>query len=664
MVRALYAGLVSISVAGTASPATAAKFNGGGFGYGGRAGGDQSFKALSAPRYTTRTVAPKMTPARKQKSTSSNDKATDSGRGSRANKTNDAVKPQRSSRASEDNAPRNKSNGTVLTKKRQNTAESSSSSDRSTSNDKRNGDKRPKRQAEDAPKPKSDPKPKPRPEQGPKPSKVACVGGVMTRAGCKCPPIAIGRTSGGATSCQVVTNNPPKSDGQSGSPRGPVVTPPVGSNPLPLVAGVLPLMTAMVPSRGAGTTESGPSGPGASPPTTPPITPPGQALPPASPPIQPAQTQPSFVPDEIIVSLASDAAPTLEDQVAQRFNLQILERTTVTLIGQRLVRLRIPDSRSVPAVVASLAAETTLAERQPNYIYRRQQGARVEPTDLQYALKKVGLNPRVDGQVAGQLTGKGAIVAIIDTGVDQTHPDLAKSNIRSFDATVGKGSDAAAHATAIAGIIAAQGFISGIAPATELLSVRAFQQDTKTAPPLSTSYILAKSFDWAVSEGAHVLNLSFAGPRDPMVEKVVRASDAKGVIMVAAVGNAGPKAGPAYPAAYPEVLAITAIDLNDKLYVDANQGAYVTLAAPGVDILTASAARGHDLQSGTSFAAAHVSGIVALMLQMNPRLTTRGARKALIDSAIDLGPPGRDDQFGAGLANTSGALKLVGVATP
>jgi subtilisin family serine protease len=162
-----------------------------------------------------------------------------------------------------------------------------------------------------------------------------------------------------------------------------------------------------------------------------------------------------------------------------------------------------------------------------------------------------------------------------------------------------------------------------------------------------------------VSQGARVLNLSFAGPPDPLFHRAVKAAYDRRTIIVAAAGNAGPVAPPAYPAAYEEVIAVTATDSADRLYSQANHGAYIAIAAPGVDILAPSVGRAHELRTGTSFAAAHVSGIIALMLERNPQLSPETARMALIAAASDLGPPGRDDEFGAGRANAYGSLRLL-----
>jgi subtilisin family serine protease len=128
-------------------------------------------------------------------------------------------------------------------------------------------------------------------------------------------------------------------------------------------------------------------------------------------------------------------------------------------------------------------------------------------------------------------------------------------------------------------------------------------------------------------------------------------------VVVAAAGNGGADAPPAYPAAYDDVLAVTATDSADSLYAQANQGTYIDIAAPGVDVLSPSLDSAYSMTSGTSFAAAHVSGVVALMLSRNPGMKPADIRRALKAGAADLGKPGIDAEFGAGLVDALSALK-------
>jgi len=131
--------------------------------------------------------------------------------------------------------------------------------------------------------------------------------------------------------------------------------------------------------------------------------------------------------------------------------------------------------------------------------------------------------------------------------------------------------------------------------------------------------------------------------------------------LIAAVGNAGPNSPPLYPAADPNVIAVTATDSDDRLFRGANRGNYIAVSAPGVDILAPAPDGTYQLTTGTSVAAAEVSGIAALLLERNPSLTPDQVRKILMDTAKDLGAKGRDRDYGAGLVN---ALKAVESAKP
>ena len=150
--------------------------------------------------------------------------------------------------------------------------------------------------------------------------------------------------------------------------------------------------------------------------------------------------------------------------------------------------------------------------------------------------------------------------------------------------------------------------------------------------------------------------MSFAGPNDPLLQRAIEAGIAKGVIFVAAAGNGGPSAEAAYPAAYRGVIAVTAIDSNDQLYDMANRGDYVAIAAPGVDILTPAPNAAYEMSSGTSLAAAHVSGIIALMLERRPTLSTEDARAILKRTARDPGLTAGARGLGAGIIDAALAV--------
>ena len=171
----------------------------------------------------------------------------------------------------------------------------------------------------------------------------------------------------------------------------------------------------------------------------------------------------------------------------------------------------------------------------------------------------------------------------------------------------------------------------------------------------STSFVVMKALNYAAQQNAQVINMSFAGPRDPLVQQALAAASARGIVLIAAAGNAGPNSPPLYPAAYPGVIAVTATDSDDALFSGANRGKYIAVAAPGVDVLVTGTGAAYQFTTGTSVAAAEVSGIVALLMERNPALTPNDVRRILMGTAKHLGPKG-DQQFGPGLVNALQAV--------
>ena len=169
-----------------------------------------------------------------------------------------------------------------------------------------------------------------------------------------------------------------------------------------------------------------------------------------------------------------------------------------------------------------------------------------------------------------------------------------------------------------------------------------------------TSINIVKGLEWAVGQGAQIINMSFAGPRDPILEQAIKALKERGIILVGAAGNAGPKSPPLFPGADPNVIGVSATDLDDKTFKGANRGKQVAIAAPGVDIIVPAPDGGYQLTTGTSVAAAHISGVVALMLERNPRLSPAEVRAILTATARKL--PQNRYEVGAGLVDPVAAL--------
>jgi subtilisin family serine protease len=294
-----------------------------------------------------------------------------------------------------------------------------------------------------------------------------------------------------------------------------------------------------------------------------------------------------------------------------------------------------------------------VAAAQPNYIYLGQQGAPATSYEApanagpsQYVVSKLHLIE------AHRIThGDDVLVAVLDSQIDTAHPDLAGVIADSYD-TLGTSSPPHSHGTGMAGAIAAHAKLLGVAPKVRLLAVRAFSGDKETAQ--STTFNILKGLDWAAGKNARIVNMSFAGPSDPMFRNMLAKAHGRGIILIAAVGNAGPASPPLYPGADANVIGVTATDADDKLLPQANRGAQVAVAAPGVEVLVPAPDGGYQITSGTSVAAAHASGVAALLLARSPKLTPDQVRRVLTATAHPV--DGKRTDFGAGVIDALGAV--------
>jgi subtilisin family serine protease len=370
-----------------------------------------------------------------------------------------------------------------------------------------------------------------------------------------------------------------------------------------------------------------------------------------------------FIEDEAVLHIP--AAVSAQIQVLmRRMGLSILGSQRLGLLGVTSYRVRIGNRSSVASVIRALAASQIVAGAQPNYTYRLAQesaqnpelaGAPHEGDAAQYALGKLG----VIG-IHHQLNGTNVAVAVIDSQIDVRHPDLDGVIADQFDA-VGQADQPHSHGTGMAGAIAAHHRLMGIAPGVRLYAIHAFSRGAASLE--STTFNVLKGLDWAAGKGVRVINMSFAGPRDPSLERALKVAHDKGIVLIAAAGNAGPSSPPLYPGADPNVIAVTATDANDKLFSRANRGRYIAVAAPGVDILLPAPENGYQVISGTSIASAEVSGVAALLLERNPNLKPEDIRDILTSTATHLDGKGRDDDYGSGLVDPSKAIQTAGDLT-
>jgi type VII secretion-associated serine protease mycosin len=280
--------------------------------------------------------------------------------------------------------------------------------------------------------------------------------------------------------------------------------------------------------------------------------------------------------------------------------------------------------------------------------------------------------------------GSGVTVAVVDTGVEATAEDLAGVVLPGWDATTnapGGTTDPVGHGTHVAGIIAARvgnrAGIGGAAPGVRILPVRVLGADGKGS--LSD---VVEGIDWAVDHGADVINLSLGGPGGgSLYRSVLDDARRRGVLVVAAAGNEAQNGNPViYPGADPDALAVASTQVNGLRAASSTWGPWVDLAAPGVSILAPcpeadsmcaqsrsydrSLPSGYARLSGTSMASPYVAAAAALVLSARPDLTPADVQAVLLATADDLGAPGTDSEYGAGLVDPLEALGRVRPAQP
>ncbi|MFD4988684.1 type VII secretion-associated serine protease mycosin [Streptomyces sp. NPDC058374] len=280
--------------------------------------------------------------------------------------------------------------------------------------------------------------------------------------------------------------------------------------------------------------------------------------------------------------------------------------------------------------------------------------------------------------------GKGVTVAVLDTGVDADHPDLERNVLPGKD-LIGFGAGPgdrpwARHGTAMASVIAGHGHgpddgdgVMGVAPEAKILPVRVILEDGDTARKKARSTrggALAEGIRWAADQGADVINLSLGDDSESAhpeaaEDAAVQYALKKGAVVVASAGNGGEKGDHvSYPAAYPGVIAVTAVDRFGERAAFSTRRWYATVSAPGDDIVLADPDRRYYEGWGTSAAAAAVSGAVALVRAAHPHLAPAQIKRLLEETARDSPGGGRDDSRGHGLVDAAAAVEAGGKLAP
>ncbi len=374
--------------------------------------------------------------------------------------------------------------------------------------------------------------------------------------------------------------------------------------------------------------------------------PPGTGLPPTG--------ETRFVSRQVVLQFGPDVTPQQVTAAAQRFGLTVVSQQSLGALHRTLYTFRINNGQSVPDVIREVQGAGLNSAAQPDYTYSlmRDQGGRA--ADLgdpaQYIVKKFDL-----AAVHRISQGDDVVIALIDSRVDLSQPDFAGRIVASYDAGCGPDAPPDAHGTGMAGAIASHVGLLGIAPNAKIIAICAFGGSGAT--PEATSANIIRGLDYAIEHNAKIVNMSFAGPQDPALAQELQVAREKGILVIAAAGNAGPKSPPLYPGADPNVLAVTATDAHDQLFSGANQGDYVAVAAPGVNVLVPAPNRHVQYTTGTSVASANVSGVAALLIAEKPSRSPEDVRDILVQTAKHLGAAGTNPQFGAGLVDPLKALR-------
>lgn len=309
-------------------------------------------------------------------------------------------------------------------------------------------------------------------------------------------------------------------------------------------------------------------------------------------------------------------------------------------LGVLIARVEAPRGFDMKKTAASVHADAPRAEVDYNHIFYNPSGADAGSVD--------GDEPRALMQFDDKAGGEGLKIGVIDTAIDGAHPSLKAARVVSRDFVPYEMAKPTDHGTAVVSILAGDDArYAGLAPKAEVRAASVFFT-TENGRPSATTESLVKALDWLVALKTPTISMSLAGPPNAVLEAAIKRAAEQGVTVVAAAGNEGPAARPMFPAAYEDAVAVTAVTRDKAVYRLANHGDYVDFSAPGVLVRHARDGGGYAASSGTSIAAPFVAAALA-ELRRNGAHDAGDAYRLLIKNAEDLGAPGRDPVYGAGL---------------
>lgn len=365
--------------------------------------------------------------------------------------------------------------------------------------------------------------------------------------------------------------------------------------------------------------------------------------------------KPATTSDRLIVGMKSGVSSAGRSAVAAK--VRGVRRGRIADLGSEVVQL--PAGASLKAAMSKLKADSRVSYVEPDYRVQ----AFATPNDTyysrQWALPAVSAPSGWDISTGSTTT----VVAVVDTGV-YPHSDLSGHLVAGYDFVNSDSSplDDEGHGTAVAGVIAATGNnsmgIAGVNWKTKIMPLKAL--DSSGSGYTSD---IAKGVTYAADHGAKVINMSLGGSQySSTFKSAIDYAYSKGVVIVAAAGNENTSAN-SYPAAYPNVLGVSALSSSTTRAAFSNYGAYVDVAAPGQQVYSLTNTGGYAYWDGTSFSSPMVAGLAGLIVGRNSTLSAAAVSQIVTSTASDIGDAGRDNYFGWGRMNVYNALKATPAAT-
>lgn len=326
------------------------------------------------------------------------------------------------------------------------------------------------------------------------------------------------------------------------------------------------------------------------------------------------------------------------NEIVSKLQYRIIAEQRIKTLGQVLARLQVP-TRDFQTAAALISANAPGASIDYNHTYDLSNAAAPQST----------ANIRRDSRIA--LNGARARIGMIDSGVDRFHPSLKQADLVIRDFSPQNTRQSFSHGTAIASLIVGDeaNRFTGLMPEATLYAASVFGVSGK-GRVRSTTEDLIRAIDWLTANAVPVISMSFAGPKNILLERIIKTASARGFTFIAAVGNDGPNAEPRFPSAYASVIAVTAVDKNSRIYRRAVTGAHVEFSAPGVRVLAADDKNyAYANFTGSSFAAPYVAALIAARMPEHDPAGKAGVIDFYRKNATDLGQEGRDNIYGFGL---------------